>query len=354
MSSEGLAWAFQRAPGVKKHLVSTLLLLANLADERGRGAHPTQEVLAWCTRKTDRAVRDDLTALEEAGLIRRGDQRMVAHLPPDRRPVVWDLAMELDRGPRPEEAPSGLARPGRTAAEADRGEADFRPVPGPGGSVLPAGPDRAEAYFRPVGQPGGSVLPAGPAPGGSRLPPGSRDETGQSTYRPEVGFRQDLGGGGENFSPPTPQPKGGSSAVNPAELTADEEALVNELSALRPDWSPVRVRDVLVSPEIRERTDRALVRRAFLMAAADRRTTSPKRLLHDACPAWSKALAELYPPPSADREPGVVVRLGRVAWCGADDCDKTTRTRIYPATGQPVIPQQRCPSCHPQSPARLP
>ena len=42
-------------------------------------------------------VRRKLKYLEQRGLIRRGDQRMVAHFDPYHRPVVWDLCLERRR-----------------------------------------------------------------------------------------------------------------------------------------------------------------------------------------------------------------------------------------------------------------
>src|SRR6185437_5076812 len=45
-------------------------------------------------RKNARQIRRDLEQLEFIGLIRRGNQDLVNHLPADKRPVVWDLAIE--------------------------------------------------------------------------------------------------------------------------------------------------------------------------------------------------------------------------------------------------------------------
>lgn len=102
MSLKAWSWVLEEAPDVPPHLVGTLAGLANHADKRGRGSYPSQELLAFYTRKSDRAVRKDLRQLEELALIRRGDQRLVAHLAADERPIVWDLAIERKRAePRP-------------------------------------------------------------------------------------------------------------------------------------------------------------------------------------------------------------------------------------------------------------
>ena len=94
MSVEAISWALNDAPGVPAPLVVVLIGLANHAGPDGRGAYPSQATLARYARKDPRTVRRDLARLEALGLIRRGDQRLVEHLPADRRPVVWDLAVE--------------------------------------------------------------------------------------------------------------------------------------------------------------------------------------------------------------------------------------------------------------------
>lgn len=90
-------WVIESAPDVSPHWIPVLIGLARHADKEGRGAYPSQELLAEYARKSDRAVRNDLTALEKAGLIRPGNPALVDHFPPDRRPLVWDLACEKRR-----------------------------------------------------------------------------------------------------------------------------------------------------------------------------------------------------------------------------------------------------------------
>jgi hypothetical protein len=94
MSLEAMSWALVDAPDVPPECVSLLIGLANHADVRGRGAWAGQVLLAGYARKTDRSVRNDLGKLAQRGLIRRGDQSLVAHIPADSRPVVYDLALE--------------------------------------------------------------------------------------------------------------------------------------------------------------------------------------------------------------------------------------------------------------------
>mgnify|MGYP001952389855 CR=1 FL=1 len=124
-----MAWALRDAPDVPAHCVGVLIGLANHAGPDGRGAYPSQRLLASYARKTVRQVRTDLRKLEELGLIRPGDPRLVEHLPADKRPQVWDLAIE------------------RVSQEADeeRAEVHFRPPRATTGSPLPP---RAEVSFR--------------------------------------------------------------------------------------------------------------------------------------------------------------------------------------------------------------
>ena len=121
-------WVVGDAPDVLSHWIPVLLGLARHADRYGRGACPSQELLAEYARKSDRAVRNDLKQMEEASLIRSGDPQIVAHLPPDRRPLVWDLAMERRRvltatdwkptsGRSGWKSTSGRSTPGNTSLE---------------------------------------------------------------------------------------------------------------------------------------------------------------------------------------------------------------------------------------------
>lgn len=90
MSLEAMLWALDAdVPDPMSRVI--LINLANYAGEHGRGAWPSQATLERRASCSERSVRRKLLELEAAGLIRRGDQRMVAHLPGNRRPVVWDL-----------------------------------------------------------------------------------------------------------------------------------------------------------------------------------------------------------------------------------------------------------------------
>lgn len=93
MSSEAVSWALNSArtgpisPDARLVLVS----LADYAHPDGTGAFPSVATLAARLGVTERSVRRGLATLAERGLIRRGDQALVSHYRPDRRPVVWEL-----------------------------------------------------------------------------------------------------------------------------------------------------------------------------------------------------------------------------------------------------------------------
>ncbi|MFE0699155.1 helix-turn-helix domain-containing protein [Streptomyces sp. NPDC058872] len=94
MSVEATVWALKFAPPMPPQYLGTLLGLADHADPKGRGAYPSIPTLAAYTCKSERSVQRDLKGLRETGLIRSGDESLVAHIPADRRPEVYDLAVE--------------------------------------------------------------------------------------------------------------------------------------------------------------------------------------------------------------------------------------------------------------------
>ncbi len=68
--------------------------LADHADKQGRGAYPSVRTLAAYACKTERSVQRDLKELLKLNLIRPGDPAVAAHIPAERRPAVYDLAVE--------------------------------------------------------------------------------------------------------------------------------------------------------------------------------------------------------------------------------------------------------------------
>jgi hypothetical protein len=108
-----MKWAMEFAPPMPSQLVPVLCGLAYHADSKGRGSYPAVPRLAAYACKATRQVRRDLRQLEDLKLIREGDQSKAAHLPADKRPTVYDLAMER-------------VVPGGRAGEDDRTRASAR------------------------------------------------------------------------------------------------------------------------------------------------------------------------------------------------------------------------------------
>jgi hypothetical protein len=93
LSKPAVLWAVYEAPDVPSHLLATLMVVAMHTGSDGTGAYISASTVATLTRKTESQAKRDLRKLEGLKLIRRGNQRLVAHIRPDRRPVVYDLPM---------------------------------------------------------------------------------------------------------------------------------------------------------------------------------------------------------------------------------------------------------------------
>ncbi|MGW5514653.1 helix-turn-helix domain-containing protein [Nocardia africana] len=111
MSIAATTWALHDAPTTSAQELVILWALADAAHHDGTAAFPKQSTLAKFGRCDERTVRRHLKAMEARGLIRRGDQRLVAHLPRDKRPVVWDLNMSMRRDDESEPVDNSPKRP---------------------------------------------------------------------------------------------------------------------------------------------------------------------------------------------------------------------------------------------------
>ncbi|MGW7350903.1 helix-turn-helix domain-containing protein [Streptomyces sp. NPDC054784] len=179
MSLEATVWALKFAPPMPPQLLGTLIGLAEHADARGRGAYPSVPTLAAYACKSERSVQRDIKSLLELSLIRRGDQRLADQLPADKRPEVYDLALERcvpggragDEAARTELAAltAGRARGGR---QGERGDAHVT-----SDGVTPTSPGDAH------------VTPRGDAHVASGVTPTSqRGDVGvtQTTHEPSI------------------------------------------------------------------------------------------------------------------------------------------------------------------------
>ena len=116
MSIEAVSWALstQRVATPMQRLV--LIAVANHADKRGQSAWPSQETLAEYCCCSSRTIRRQLSELEESGLIRRGDQRLVSHFRGGYRPVVYDVDLGGDEPVDNSDDPVDNSGGGRTSA----------------------------------------------------------------------------------------------------------------------------------------------------------------------------------------------------------------------------------------------
>lgn len=111
VSIEGILWAMKLKPeqlvDVPPAAHVTLITIANFTDDYGRNAWPSRETLAESRGLSIKTIGRHLAALEEAGLVVRGDQEYVRHIPRNRRPVVWNLGLSGGTNVSPQEAETG-------------------------------------------------------------------------------------------------------------------------------------------------------------------------------------------------------------------------------------------------------
>lgn len=137
MSWQATSWALRKAP-VGGNTTARLILvsLADRAGVDGRNTWPSVRTLTDELHISDSTVRRQLTWLEERGIISRGNQSMAARnahgkvIPPQFRPVVWNLSMGVPAEQVEETEESLLeVRPVKmTGQRKPRDEADSRSV----------------------------------------------------------------------------------------------------------------------------------------------------------------------------------------------------------------------------------
>lgn len=102
MTIKAVTWAFDDAPVDNAQQALILLALAERSRDGGRNCWMSHASIAARARCSVSTVQRHLAELEQAGLIRRGDQDAVpANIPRNRRPVVWDLMLDRTRGAQP-------------------------------------------------------------------------------------------------------------------------------------------------------------------------------------------------------------------------------------------------------------
>ena len=99
MSWEATSWALREAPAPTPTARLILIALADRCGRDGRSAWPTMQVLAQEAHTSESTVWRSLKALEQRGVIARGDQSLACrdehgrYLPVQYRPTVWVLNM---------------------------------------------------------------------------------------------------------------------------------------------------------------------------------------------------------------------------------------------------------------------
>lgn len=132
MTMRPMIWALYDAPVEDPTSLVVLLALCERANDDGTCAWPSQQWIAKRARISSRTVRRVLSDFEASGLIRRGDQRFVDHIPSHSRPVVWDI--DLMRRREVAEVVEGRAESRETPGHSVRPDTGDRPpVSGPPG-----------------------------------------------------------------------------------------------------------------------------------------------------------------------------------------------------------------------------
>lgn len=227
-------YVIESAPLISPEEFAIAMAIADGTDYVGSGCRKSQSTIAKEARCSDRTVRRKLTDLETAGIIRRGDQRLVAHLKPDERPVVWDLVIpyswfrdiartngQLAADGRPpltcEDRPDLPARQPRARRadhgkkKAKKGQPEQQPEPSPGLEVRP--PDDTENSDV---SPGLEVRPDLKSRGA-----GLEVQTARTSSPTTYGF--DPGYDPYLLSPETPQPGMGLEEGKEEEILSEDQ-----------------------------------------------------------------------------------------------------------------------------------
>lgn len=96
MSREAMEWALETPTGDPTRSL-VLVAIGKYAQPNGAGAWASPETLAVYSECSARTVQRHIAVLIDGGLIREGDQSIIPdHIPKRRRPIVYDLAMDLE------------------------------------------------------------------------------------------------------------------------------------------------------------------------------------------------------------------------------------------------------------------
>lgn len=355
MSLDPILWGLKDAPVRDVEERAVLTIMAEAADEDGCNSYLSQATIAKRSMLADRTVRRRLEAMEERGLIARGDQEAAARFPADRRPVVWDLQI-------PYSWFSNIGRTNEFRASRNRPPITRENRPDLGSAPEPK--RRADAgSVRSMDDELGNVQQAAQGePAGLQVPPSNGDETAGLQVRPDsqagtAGLvdRNDRSGSPTTlpfthpFNSSSPPPLG-DQVTEEINLEEGEESSTREWTLdetvawfihRRGDWEqrhPGAVREALTTAVAQGLGDLRTAASALRELAEGRHgdTGSPRRLLH----ADGKWWANVRPRPAAvdraatgtrcglpghERQPddGCALCVGEVNAC--PDCPRTAR-----------------------------
>lgn len=94
MTIKVMAWVLEDCDVDDPIARLVLIGLANHGHDDGTGSRPSAKTLANYARCSKRTVFRKLKDLEASGVISRGDQSAVAHLPATLRPIVYDINLK--------------------------------------------------------------------------------------------------------------------------------------------------------------------------------------------------------------------------------------------------------------------
>lgn len=318
MSLDPILWALKDAPVANVEERAVLSIMAERAHEDGCNSYLSQATIAKRALVSDRTVRDRLADMEQRGLIARGDQTAAAHIPADRRPVVYDLLIPYSwfsrierindyrdaqgRPPITSEMRPEIADPPPRKRRADLGVPKRRRKSGDTG----ADPDEDRT--------GGVQLRPDESgeTAGVQLRPDLKDATagvvlhdGRSTTPTTHVVNSPL-----NSFPPTPQDQVSAGSGSAAEeggrprfdeaITAMLDTAVGKVVKLRPAsklWAADKVRQAMLQV-IDAGQEPDAVAWAIVRAAEDPKTVVPTRITNEIW--WEQAMQERFvpaPPP---------------------------------------------------------
>ena len=321
-SSFVLSLSMGRGNGIRKLI---LLGYSNHADKRGRGAYPSTRTIADYAECDVRTVQRHVSWLIANGFLNEGDQRMVDHLDPRYRSIVYDVAMSREQirqwaagagpssGNRFRAAQAGR-RGGRASSQVSRGD-NLSPLP----------EDASPQASR------GDTL--------SPLETGARGDGGGGSGVTDHAPRGDAGVT-RTFIEPSQEPSSSSPATERATASADAagggravDPLVDAVDVLSVLPEPVRDHPSVL-PSALARRLQILERRGWPRAEIRKRLTGIETADTPGAVAMTRLtdLAELAPPAARPKRP---------PWCR--HCNERTRLVEPEHDDKPY----RCPHCHP-------